>query len=585
MTPEDENNLVGYGDCSDSLTNSGTNVVPSMSNVAISGTPYPGEVLRVSGDYLDLDDDKPGLHLYSWRVDGTPVDGQTQSTLTLDDSMLGSHVTACVTPIALTGRNPGEQVCSEEPGVLVEDPASAPPTAVAEIVTLAPLAGETISAQYSYAQVDNVAEQGSTFTWYREDASGQRTLLKTCDAAMAGTACDYESQTLDVGTRIMACVLPKSSEGIVGSESCAYAGVDDGNGNIIVPGIKVTGVLEYNETLTVEKIGDVEGPITWKMNLAAPFDGTNDDPATRTEIPTEQGGVGDSETYYIGTMQYIRDNNLIPDSNANGVIDDVDWVANPPTDTLDATYFVGKDITVCVTDEKYGDICRDASNFQSATADSCESSDECVTSGLFLDIDDASERGIKSQSIISLPTGSKLYTDPSMADLKFKFNVSGDLFDDYLLHTRNYLGIQHPTFSHYTEEDALRVTEHCQLVTLNQGGVPSADESKLRDPASNGDILSEIQSLNALESVGNPNDLPTVASFSSLINGNGPEIPASATTGLVFGATGLSSSAQRIGDTEFEGFYTYNFGLELYTAPAVDESSDSQYKTAYCTSN
>ncbi|CAH7407600.1 hypothetical protein VCHA48O428_70112 [Vibrio chagasii] len=583
VSPEDETGLIGYGDCSDSLSTSGTNVPPSISDVKINGSPYPGSALSVSASYLDLDDDKPGYHIYAWEADGNIISGETDNSLILTEEFVGKNINVCVTPIALTGANPGAQVCAEGEGILVESLSDNAPEALARIVTRAPLAGDTLAAAYSYTS--SAPESGSAFTWYSEDNAGQRTLLEQCDPSSADEECEYNSKSSDVGKTIMACVIPKNNLGNSGQESCAYAGVDNGSGTFILPGIKVTGVLEYNETLKVEKIGGLQGPISWNMNLDEPFDGTNDLVETRSEIPVDQGGVGDSYTYTIGTMQYIIDNNIISDSDANGIIDDADWQAAGNIANLAAGDFIGKDISVCVDDAAYGGkVCRDVSSFQSDTADSCENSDECVTSGLFLDIGDSAARGIKSQSVIENENGEKLYADTSLADLKYRYNQSEDQLAVYSKNTRSVLGVELPLFNIQDDSDYSRITAHCKLVTSGLGGVaPSSSTVSVRDYTAPGvwDQIDVIEP-NILKKYGNPDDMPMHKSFFDIVKNleRKTGTTASPTTGLTFGKGALTSSFP---GSDF-GLATVNWvtsGYRTYDTYNRPELSQS----AFCTSN
>ncbi len=91
--------------------------VPVASDVAITGTPQPGQPITGSYNYTDVNGDLEGSSTFRWvRSPNTSIASGVQVSgargYTPVDGDAGSYLFFCVTPIAATGANPGAEVCS-----------------------------------------------------------------------------------------------------------------------------------------------------------------------------------------------------------------------------------------------------------------------------------------------------------------------------------------------------------------------------------------------------------------------------------------------------------------------------------------
>ncbi|TOI47588.1 hypothetical protein CGI59_24190, partial [Vibrio parahaemolyticus] len=187
---------------------------------------------------------------------------------------------------------------------------------------------------------------------------------------------------------------------------------DNATLEVIKTDIRVAGRLEYAQQLSVQLIGlkKEDVTITWNMDLTN-FDGANDD---LQEIPSEQGGVGNSLNYTIGTYQYSIDNLGLKDLNENGVIDEKDWISSDIRElgVLPAQYFIGKDVQVCIranSNSEAEDLigtdatCLWASDFTSKDGSRCEDPSSCVAGGIIAN--DKGDVRVEPIRVIELPGG------------------------------------------------------------------------------------------------------------------------------------------------------------------------------------
>lgn len=431
-------------------TNANNNVAPELRNSVIWGAVQNGVTLTASAQYFDQDGDQADsdaiVKSIRWLrrgADGNETQVATGSaTYQVTGAVEGAVFKACATPHSIVPSDKpyvvksGIEVCTttsvgnpdnpEQPPVVL--PPNSPTPLATPTISGTPLQGRTIQAIYSYDANVQQGQDGSQsgedpansrFAWLVEDASGLFKLQQPICTAGAGTPCDLTVTNAMVGKKLKACVLPANQLGAYGPIACT-----DVNGDTRGIGVTLSGELEYGKTLTAHVAGLDEGTYQyqWKMNLATHDGPLNDTLASRTEVVAADGGAGNSNTFTIGTLHISG-----ADSNSDGVITDSEWVAKYPdsdwvklqptytpsssTGPKDANFFIGKDVTLCLTGTPYGDdaICVDASGQQSGSEGvACSDSSSCVISGIRYG-DSLADRGVSPLSSLALTSGATYY--------------------------------------------------------------------------------------------------------------------------------------------------------------------------------
>ncbi|MGL6148705.1 MAG: hypothetical protein ACRC1V_09615 [Plesiomonas sp.] len=427
-------------------TNAYNNVAPELRNAVIWGVVQNSVTLTASAQYFDQDGDQADsdaiVKSIRWLrrgADGNETQVATGSaTYQVTGAVEGAVFKACATPYSIVPSDKpyvvksGIEVCTttsvgnpdnpEQPPVVL--PPNSPTPLATPTISGTPLQGRTIQASYSYDANVQQGQDGSQssedpaksqFAWLVENASGLFELQQPVCTAGAGTPCDLTVTNAMVGKKLKACVLPANQLGAYGPIACT-----DVAGDTRGIGVTLSGELEYGKTLTAHVVGLDDGTYQyqWKMNLAT-YDGPlNDTLASRTEVVAADGGAGNSNTFTIGTLHISG-----ADSNSDGVITDSEWVAKyPDSDWMklqptytqsssagpkDANFFIGKDVTLCLTGTPYGDdvICVDASEQQSESEGiACSDSSRCVISGIRYG-DSLTDRGVSPVSTLALTSG------------------------------------------------------------------------------------------------------------------------------------------------------------------------------------
>lgn len=432
-------------------TNANNNVAPELRNSVIWGVVQNGVTLTASAQYFDQDGDQADsdaiVKSIRWLrrgADGNETQVATGSaTYQVTGAVEGAVFKACATPHSIVPSDKpyvvksGIEVCTttsvgnpdnpEQPPVVL--PPNSPTPLATPTISGTPLQGRTIQAIYSYDANVQSGQDGSQsgedpansrFAWLVEDASGLFKLQQPICTAGAGTLCDLTVTNAMVGKKLKACVLPANQLGAYGPIACT-----DVNGDTRGIGVTLSGELEYGKTLTAHVAGLDEGTYQyqWKMNLATHDGPISDTLESRTEVVAADGGAGNSNTFTIGTLHISG-----ADNNGDGVITDSEWVAKypgsdwmkpQPTYTTggdagpkDANFFIGKDVTLCLTGTPYGDdaICVDASEQQSDSEGvACGDSSRCVTSGIRYG-ESLSDRGVSPIDILKATLGSSVAT-------------------------------------------------------------------------------------------------------------------------------------------------------------------------------
>ena len=450
-------------------TNTNNNVAPELRNAVIWGIAQDGVTLTVNAQYFDQDGDQADSEAIVQSVrwlrrdaDGNETQVATGSTTyKVTGAVEGAVFKACASPYSIVpSEKPyvvrqGIEVCTTTSvdGNTVLPPNSPTPLATPTI-SGTPLQGRTIAAVYSYDANVQPGQDGtnssedpakSQFAWLVENASGLFELQKPVCTAGAGSSCELTVTNAMVGKKLKACVLPANQLGAYGPIACT-----DVAGDTRGIGVTLSGELEYGKTLMAHVVGLDEGTYQyqWKMNLADHQGPTTDTVASRNEVVTADGGVGNSNTFTIGTLGIARAAGA--DTNNDGVITDTEWVTQyPDSDWLklqptytpggtagpkDANYFIGKDVTLCLTGTPYGDdaICVNASEQQSDSEGvACSDSSRCVASGVYFSLDEngvryakLTYRGVAPISILTLNNGAAYYRGLTEAEVNLADNLS-----------------------------------------------------------------------------------------------------------------------------------------------------------------
>ncbi|HCE2683183.1 Ig-like domain-containing protein [Vibrio parahaemolyticus] len=422
------------------------NVAPEAKNVHVfnDGT----TTITLAFNYYDADGDPAADNQkYKWKRNGELIPDATSNAYTpnLEDVILDGKLAqfeGCVIPVAQTGVLEGEEVCSNAEITLNPD-GVIPPSAVPQITGI-PQVGNTIQSSYTYMpsspNVGGEESDNSTFFWlvHHKDAPDAPSLYPCTSGA--GVTCDY---TIDLAEQdIQACVFPISKEGGKGELSCVEVGSFD---------VNIAGQLEYGEKLTVSVKGldSSSYSLEWRMNLDDIEGPSNDISSNRKVIPVEQGGSTNT-SYRIGTLDiaFADGADGADGSVPDGVITDNEWdITYPDTDWLKAlptggdtvkpaAFFIGKDVTVCLITDEYGDVCEDASSFQSKDGQYCKNKDECVVGGIYFNADEPSiyYRGVSPRNEIEV-NGVTFYRPLSKAELLLnsEIGITGldEFYDDF----------------------------------------------------------------------------------------------------------------------------------------------------------
>ena len=190
-----------------------SNVAPVVSSVAIThdASLTVGDTITLTYSYSDVDGDLEGSSLIQWySYTNTAGAGellvQTGSlTYSPTVSDITKYIRAKVTPYALTGASPGLPVFSNYSSQVS---ANAAPVATTPTISGNAKQGVTLTASYSYSDVDGDLQGSSLIQWYTyTDVAG------TLGEALVGSGSTYVVQAGDVGKYIRVKVTPVALTG------------------------------------------------------------------------------------------------------------------------------------------------------------------------------------------------------------------------------------------------------------------------------------------------------------------------------------------------------------------------------------
>lgn len=234
------------------------NAPPSAGTTSITGSPYKGQVLTGKYEYDDPEDDTEGASTFQWyRSDNptgalTPISTSLTYELTSDD--VNKYIFFEVVPVATTGTSPGIASRSAALEVL-----NAAPSAGTATIEGSPYKEQTLTGKYNYTDLENDAESGSTFQWYRSNSP------EGVESPISGaTQTTYKLTDDDLNMYISFEVTPMAIKGTNPGATVRSEKVKVLNGAPEAQAPSVTGSRYLKQTITASYIyfdleGDTEG--------------------------------------------------------------------------------------------------------------------------------------------------------------------------------------------------------------------------------------------------------------------------------------------------------------------------------------
>jgi len=180
---------------------------PVATNVTISGTAKVGETLTGSYTYSDVNEDPQGTSTYRWLANTgaggafEEISGATGTTFLITSGLLGYRIKFEVTPVAVRGTSTGTPVESNQTAIVTE--AEAAPTATNLSITGNPQVGQTLTAKFTYFDVNGDLEGIHEYKWFLNG-----TQIVGANSDQLAVISTYE------GGSIMFEVTPKAMTGI-----------------------------------------------------------------------------------------------------------------------------------------------------------------------------------------------------------------------------------------------------------------------------------------------------------------------------------------------------------------------------------
>lgn len=187
------------------------NAVPVVNAVSVTGSMYLSQTISGNYNYSDLENDQEGSGIYKWyRADnvGGPdilITGATQKTYVISSADLNKFISFEVAPVALSGTSPGVGVKSARVAVLNQAPSVSSPAVSGNMYL-----NQSITATYTYSDLESDAEGVSLFQWYRSDN------IAGPDVPISGAnQKNYLITSSDLGKFLSYTIVPVASSGTV----------------------------------------------------------------------------------------------------------------------------------------------------------------------------------------------------------------------------------------------------------------------------------------------------------------------------------------------------------------------------------
>lgn len=201
------------------------NSPPVATHLNIIGKLKVGETL--SGDYQfqDADHDQEQGTFFKWyrvELDGSRTQVGTGFTYTLVAEDAHKGISFEVTPVDSAGKAGLPYAVTSSLTVTPTMPINHAPTAASVTVTGSFEVGKKVNGSYVFHDADLDAEQGTAYTWYREESDGSKAEIN------GATDTAYTLTAEDNGKKVIFEVTPKDSSGITGEvvSSTSFAVTD-----------------------------------------------------------------------------------------------------------------------------------------------------------------------------------------------------------------------------------------------------------------------------------------------------------------------------------------------------------------------
>ncbi|CCN71266.1 DUF1566 domain-containing protein [Vibrio nigripulchritudo] len=232
------------------------NVLPTVSNVVISGSYHVGSTLTVSYTFTAPDGSAEGNSLIQWYSNNEKISGATSKSYVLKSSDLGKQLHVTVTPFAASSSSlPGSKVTSAQSPTIT---ANTPPVATNLNIMGSLHVGGTLTANYTFSDKEGDAESESTFQWFADDIaiSDATTKTLTLTSQQLNKRIQFEitpisnSVSNPVGTKV------RSSKSVAVSAAPNIAPIIK---NLVVTGSPIVGVSLRASYTFFDQNGDREG--------------------------------------------------------------------------------------------------------------------------------------------------------------------------------------------------------------------------------------------------------------------------------------------------------------------------------------
>lgn len=147
------------------------NSIPVAQNVVLIASATPaivGSVLTASYTYFDADNDPEDGSPIQWLRNGVAVGGATARTYTLTPADAGASFRFTVTPKSSPGTSPGVTITSNT--LTAGNSAPQASNVVVNGGATSSVVGATLSANYTYSDLDLNPEGASVYRWYRDSS-------------------------------------------------------------------------------------------------------------------------------------------------------------------------------------------------------------------------------------------------------------------------------------------------------------------------------------------------------------------------------------------------------------------------------
>lgn len=486
-------NLTGKIKCSTSTQiTAGDGNKPEANNASINNTsPMVSDQLTGNYDYSDQDGDPEGVSTFRWLADSSNIANATEKSLILTNQQESKLIQFCVTPVSTNPENkPNSPLIGDETCSIVTDAvdplAGDAPTATKPVITGNHVVGSTLSADYTYADIDADLEATSEFVWQRDgsDITGATSKTYTLQAedeaksitfvvtpiAATGTPTTGNPVSSDPITDVTAPVgpIPSITLNPVSKSDSDYPKIGD----------VLTGSYQY----TASSTGSADNSTAvWKANSVA-INGADCSTASSCDLTLTNAELGKTLTYCV-TPKAIDSpagtETCSPVEKAYGI-------------ALTGTLEFGKTLNLAVYgyDNPTIEWQVDVSNIQGPAGDSNRTTRNSVTNGeiakTFLIGDEVLKQIINTDqsSLLDLDDaiGNKngIVDDADWAQASLAGNVTMDSGDANTINAAHYVGKDIAVTITFTEAGVDPVTLIASETPAVNGGVyyDKADVSK-----------------------------------------------------------------------------------------------------------